>query len=300
MSATFRVPADIASRRSTLRLIAVAGVQGFASWVFVEARIADEAPDGDTSTWTLEDWKALSQWPGDVRVFLAALVGAELVQEIAPGSFRPTAWADEQPHLVHARQRSASATKAAQARWNRYVQPELFRDVDADRMRSAMPVSNRSEPNRSESQGLTAPASLALAAAAPVPPPFSPEGWPENIRDVAARLAEVFSALMAHDRASLDKSARARLESSLTALLEFDDPTYWAAIDAWLGGDDSRVFYLDEWRKWWAWNTARPLSQRRRAVQQAFRNWLAKTERWKETDAQREEIRRAENPRRRR
>jgi hypothetical protein len=297
------MPADIASRRSTLRLMSIAGVQGFASWVFVEARIATEAPDGDTSTWTLQDWAALAQWPGDPRVFMTALVEAGLVLCTELGTWLPAGWSDEQPHLIHARQRSAAATKAAQTRWNRFVQPELFsesaRDFDASRSKVAMPVSNRSEPNRSDTEGQTAGASLALAPAG-MPPPFHADSWPEGIRDVAGRLREVFAGLLAHDKPTLDRASRARLDSSLAAILLFDDPPYWSAIDAWLGGDDSRVFYLDEWRKWWAWNTAQPLSSRRRAVQQAFRNWLAKTERWKEIDAQRKEIDRVENPRRRR
>lgn len=294
MTITFRVPADIASRRSTLRLIALAGIQGFASWVLVQARIAVEAPDGDTSAWTLTDWQSLSQWPGDVRIFLGALEAAELVARRGEG-YVPLDWGEEQPHLVHAKERSAAATKAAQTRWNRFLQPALFpeqeRGGDASRTQTAMPVPSRSEPNRLDTQGQTAgEARAALPPAGAVPPPFHVPTW-GSVGVVAERLGTVLAKLLEHDKPGLDPVTRKRYDATLAALLQFDDPVYWQSIDEWLGGNESRVFYLDEWRAFWAWHLSKAVSQRRRAMQQAFRNWLAKCERWKESDASREEIR---------
>lgn len=273
-------------------------MQGLWSWVLVQTRIATEAPDGDTSTWSLADWGGLSEFPGDARVFLAALVDAGLVVELAGGGrWVPLAWADEQPHLIHARARSAAATKAAQTRWNRFLQPELA--LDASRTQAALPVPNRSEPNRSDTQGLTAgaaPLALPPAGASSTPPVFFSTAWPDRVRDVGTKLAAMHRELLAHDRPELDPVSRARLENTRAGLEQFDDADYWSAIDEWLGGDDSAVFYLDEFRAFWAWHVARPVSQRRRALKQAFRNWLAKSERWKENDAQRKAIREREQP----
>ena len=306
MSNDFRVPTDIASRRSTRRLIAIAGIQGFASWTFAQARIAAESPDGDTSTWTLDEWAELSAWPGDPLVFLAALTEARLVVASGDG-WVPVGWAEEQPHLLNARERSASARRAAQARWNRYLQPALPLAIgilsgtnlpDTERTperignpESRLAVAGNRMPGTLQygttpNQVLRTAGGTELALPPAGAPPFRGESWPDAVRVVADRLGEVF-------RGPIDQ----RLQADVR---QFDEPEYWTAIDAWLGADDSRVFYLDEWRKFWAWHVARPLSQRRRALKQTFRNWLAKTERWKEFDAQREEIRRSETPRRRR
>lgn len=294
VSVTFRVPADIASRRATHRLMAIAGVQGFASWILVQARIATEAPDGNTADWSAVDWAALGMWPAEANVFISALVDSGLV--VAEGAgWVPTAWKDEQPHLLHAKARSQQASKAAQARWNRFVQPELL--LDARSTQSAMPGTYRSVPVRSDPVR-TDPNEFETTGGGGEASPPSPvangafsETWPEKVQQVGERLREVYSALTKHDRPTLDPVARKRYEHTREGLEQFDDPAYWVAVDDWLGGDDSQVFYLDEFRAFWAWHVSRSVSQRRRVLKQAFRNWLAKSERWKENDAQREAIR---------
>ena len=79
-----------------------------------------------------------------------------------------------------------------------------------------------------------------------------------------------------------------KLLTDTSAPEEFQDPLYWKRIDDWLGGPTSGVFYFAEFRKFLAHQEAQPKSRRKKHLRRAFRNWLSKSEFWRDQRAQRQ------------
>jgi len=103
----------------------------------------------------------------------------------------------------------------------------------------------------------------------PIGPPTASNGhhppeWPDDLREVREHL----------DRREVPAT--------------FGDPAYWRRIDDWLGAEDSGVAYLVELDKYLAWWEGQTKAHRPRDHRRAFRNWLAKAERWSMDHAQRQ------------
>jgi hypothetical protein len=123
----FRVQSDARSRTTTKKLVRRLGIAGYGHWVFAQCEIRNQAPEGDTSHWSAEDWALAADWPGDPMIFIRALLEAGLVapaesEEAAavfPGingpGWIPLDWRREQGYAIREPMRQEAASIAGKA-----------------------------------------------------------------------------------------------------------------------------------------------------------------------------------------
>jgi len=81
---------------------------------------ADFRPDGDLVGMSIDDIEAEAYWEGEQGAFVGALEHAGLLDG-KPGEYRLHDWAEHQPWLAGATDRSEQAKRAAEARWAKHA-----------------------------------------------------------------------------------------------------------------------------------------------------------------------------------
>ena len=166
MSLDIRIDASFTTHPKRLRLQRELGPGAVLGLIDLWAWAATHRPDGDLSGMAAEDLARAVSYIGDAQELVGGLVRCRFLDGEAD-AFRIHDWADHQPWVVGARERSECARAAARTRWAMRTVCE----PDARRMPSAhadrIAPSPTPSPENPESHQNGIPPGLAASAEAP-------------------------------------------------------------------------------------------------------------------------------------
>ena len=103
-------------KRKKLEKILGKGATGFLVDLWIS--VAQSNPEGILTDWDEEDIAISSDWIGDPKVFVDALIKCNFLKKNGHDCFEIHDWCDHQGYACKAQERSDQAKKAATARWH--------------------------------------------------------------------------------------------------------------------------------------------------------------------------------------
>lgn len=160
------------------------------------ATVAEQMPNGALNGWTPDDIEDAAEWTGEPGVLFAALLDCRFL-DTTPQGFTPHDWAEHQPWIIGAPERSEAARKAGKASGAARKKPngtrtENERDVNGPFNKTDEKAAELGEKNERNANGngtpspSPSPLHLKPIAAAPceeevretAPPELAPEAEP--------------------------------------------------------------------------------------------------------------------------
>lgn len=173
MNTDIRIKIGIFAHRKTKKLRRALGDGAFVALLTLWGAAANSRPDGVLRGMSVEDIALDADWGGDPEEFVSTLVACGWLDE-TPEGYALHDWAEHQGFVVHSEARSASARKAAEARWKKtHADSEVDAtrnaescEAHAERMRPAM--RNHAERNAPNPNPTPTPNPKPEAAAAQI------------------------------------------------------------------------------------------------------------------------------------
>lgn len=151
MNSDIRISVCFPAHTKTKKLKRILGSDGVLSLITLWTYAAQNRPDGALTGMDLDDIAIASDWSGDEKEFIDALVKIGWVEKI-DGVYILHDWEENNPWAADAVNRSERARKAAEKRWERAKEQsendskEMPEDANsnADSMQDALPVAQSS------------------------------------------------------------------------------------------------------------------------------------------------------------
>lgn len=148
MPGDIRISITLPRHRKYLRLKRLIGRSPMEYLVTFWISVAEQAPNGSLERWSNEDIEDAAGWDGDQGVLVEGLIQAGFLDK-AENGFTPHDWAEHQPWVVGAKERSAAARLAgkasAEARKDKYGTAQPPNHARTDRS-EAVPTFDRTPP----------------------------------------------------------------------------------------------------------------------------------------------------------
>jgi hypothetical protein len=222
-----RVQTALPRHTKVRKLIRRLGAQGMVSLLWLWLYAADSRQTGVLVGMTAEDIELAAEWPGESGQFVAVLKELRWLDEDDSGALSLHDWADWQPWIVHAPERSESARVAATARWEDAARMHTASAAHPRRMRllrkrnAPSPSPNLSLAIQEEKTAAPAPAAAANGnGKAPeveaVKPEDLLEGWNEHCTPLGLSRVKELTAT--------------RRKHALLRLHEHPKPEFWETV----------------------------------------------------------------------
>ena len=128
MDADFRVKVGFFRHHKTKKLRKRIGVDGVLCLLQLWAYIADEKPDGDISSMSIEDIEISACWDGEDGAFIQAVCEAGFIEVDESGAYSLHDWTDHNPWVADAVSRSDSSRLSRMAA----THPDLYQRLVND------------------------------------------------------------------------------------------------------------------------------------------------------------------------
>ena len=119
MNTDIRIAVSFKGHRKRKRLELLLGPKAVLALIDLWISTAMNHPEGKLSGMDELDVSLEAAWEGDEKAFVKALVDVGFLDRGEDGTFELHDWHEHQPYVVHARERSERARKAARVRWEK-------------------------------------------------------------------------------------------------------------------------------------------------------------------------------------
>lgn len=182
MNTDIRIKVGQPYHRKTKILVRLVGAEGYLALIKLWTQIAQNHPKGDY-VMTTRDVEIDGEWSGKKGLLTKALVKSGYLDKVK-GGYISHDWAEHQSWVVHAKERSEKASRAAKVKWDN-------RNIDARSNASSMPgaMLNNDSSNARSNAPSPSPSPTPSPTPSPIPNPNQKSKRSELTKELQVLLA---------------------------------------------------------------------------------------------------------------